>query len=288
MQERPKYCSSPGQQKFMKRMLADLVSQNVQHAASTLKVKESSSAQQRGPSQGMAPTSGSSDSKADLKQNAPNQSISPANARSNGRPGLQQGSAPQSLPTTGALHQSSSQQRPAPGKHACSSGTHGAQHRSANQTPAHTHMTQTPVPAPLNDRDRPGYDHSAPGQGPSPAPLNDRDRASYHHSTPGHRPVVRDAHSSAGPDRTATRQSKLPFVPVISHADPRYKTSLCKYDREGCCPRGDDCSFAHGHAELRKVGGVQVSMLALPLQPSQLHGKHSHVWCSMDAIAHSH
>ena len=34
-----------------------------------------------------------------------------------------------------------------------------------------------------------------------------------------------------------------------------YKTSLCKYFKEnGSCKLGDKCTFAHGNAELRKVG----------------------------------
>ena len=255
LQERPKYSNSPGQEKFVKRMLADLVTQKTQRAASAQKGKESSSTQTNGPSQGVAPAYGSSDSKAGLKQSAPNQSIPPANAMSSSRPGLQGDGAPQNLPPTGALHQNSSQQRPGPGQHGSSNGMHGAQQNIAEQTPVPTHMSKQPVPAPLNDRERAGYHHSAPGQ----------------------RPVLRDAHSGAGPDRTATRQSKLPFVPNMPNASPRYKTILCKHHREGRCPRGDSCFFAHGHAELRKAGGVQVCMLALLLQPSRSHAKQASV-----------
>ena len=37
-----------------------------------------------------------------------------------------------------------------------------------------------------------------------------------------------------------------------------YKTSLCKYFKEkGSCKLGAECTFAHGNAELRKVGGTQ-------------------------------
>ena len=265
LQERPKYCNNPGQEKFVKRMLADLVTQKAQRAASAMKGKESSGAQQKGPSQGVAPPSGSSDSKAGLKQSAPNQNISPANAMSSGTLGLQQDKAPQNLPPTGALHQSSSQQRPGSGQHGSSNGMHGAQQCSAIQTSVPTHMSQQPVPAPLNDRDKAGYHHTAPGQ----------------------RPVPRGAYSSAGPDRPATRQSKLPLVPGMPNASPRYKTILCKHHREGRCPRGDSCFFAHGHAELRKLGGVQVCMLALPSQPSRSHAKQASI-CLCDAAWMEH
>lgn len=33
-----------------------------------------------------------------------------------------------------------------------------------------------------------------------------------------------------------------------------YKTALCKYFEKGDCKLGDKCTFAHGNAELRKVG----------------------------------
>ena len=248
-QERPRYCNSPGQEKFVKRMLADLVTQKAQRAASAMKGKETSSTQQDSSSQGVAPTSSSSDSKAGLKQSAPNRNISHATAMSSSRPGLQQDGAPQNLPPTGVLHQSSSQQRPGSEQHGSSNGMHGAEQRSATQTPLPTHMFQQPLPAPLDDRDKAGYHHTAPGQ----------------------RPVVKDGQSGAGPDRTATRQRKLPFVPNMPNASPRYKTILCKHHREGRCPRGDSCFFAHGHAELRKVGGVQVCRLALPLQSARTY-----------------
>ena len=39
-----------------------------------------------------------------------------------------------------------------------------------------------------------------------------------------------------------------------------YKTSLCKYFKEnGSCKLGDKCTFAHGNAELRKVGERRTS-----------------------------
>ena len=267
-QERPKYSSSPGQQKFVKRMLADLVSQKPQRAASALKGLETSSTQQSDPSQGMAPASGSSNGNSCLKQDAHNQSIFPANARSSSRTSLQQGGAPQSLPSAAILSQSSSQRRLAPGEHGSSNGMHGAQQHNANQA-----LTPTP-------------------QRPVPAPLNGKDRAGYHHSAPGQRPVPKGAHCSAGPDRTAARQGKLPFAPAMPNASPRYKTILCKHHREGRCPRGDSCSFAHGHAELRKMGGVQVRMIALPSPLLQSHAKQaSTCMCAagwMAIIAHGH
>jgi len=38
--------------------------------------------------------------------------------------------------------------------------------------------------------------------------------------------------------------------------DHRYKTNLCRdFEQAGACPKGDQCVFAHGQAELRLKGG---------------------------------
>ena len=46
------------------------------------------------------------------------------------------------------------------------------------------------------------------------------------------------------------------------HANPRYKTALCKkYMQSQSCPYGDKCQFAHGEQELRTFNGHQQNMM---------------------------
>ena len=46
------------------------------------------------------------------------------------------------------------------------------------------------------------------------------------------------------------------------HANPRYKTALCKkYLQSQSCPYGDKCQFAHGEQELRTFNGHQQNMM---------------------------
>ena len=46
------------------------------------------------------------------------------------------------------------------------------------------------------------------------------------------------------------------------HANPRYKTALCKkYMQSQSCPYGDKCQFAHGEQELRSFNGHQQNMM---------------------------
>ena len=46
------------------------------------------------------------------------------------------------------------------------------------------------------------------------------------------------------------------------HANPRYKTTLCKkYLQSQSCPYGDKCQFAHGEQELRHFNGQQQNMM---------------------------
>ena len=47
-------------------------------------------------------------------------------------------------------------------------------------------------------------------------------------------------------------------MPVVPKTDARYKTLLCMFHKQGRCPRGDTCSFAHGISELRKKPKQQV------------------------------
>ena len=69
------------------------------------------------------------------------------------------------------------------------------------------------------------------------------------------------ANGSAAPDREAARQQRVPHVPLIPETDPLYKKVLCMYHKQGRCPRGDTCSFAHGVSELRRKPGQQVHNL---------------------------
>ena len=46
------------------------------------------------------------------------------------------------------------------------------------------------------------------------------------------------------------------------HANPRYKTALCKkYLQSQSCPYGDKCQFAHREQELRTFNGHQQNMM---------------------------
>ena len=46
------------------------------------------------------------------------------------------------------------------------------------------------------------------------------------------------------------------------HANPRYKTALCKkYLQAQSCPYGDKCQFAHGEQELRTFNGHSQNMM---------------------------
>ena len=46
------------------------------------------------------------------------------------------------------------------------------------------------------------------------------------------------------------------------HANPRYKTALCKkYMQSQSCPYGDKSQFAHGEQELRTFNGHQQNMM---------------------------
>lgn len=43
-----------------------------------------------------------------------------------------------------------------------------------------------------------------------------------------------------------------------------FKTTLCRdFQKVGSCPRGDECTFAHGEAELQKPGEVQQTLGSL-------------------------
>ena len=46
------------------------------------------------------------------------------------------------------------------------------------------------------------------------------------------------------------------------HANPRYKTALCKkFTENQSCPYGDKCQFAHGEQELRNFNGHAQNMM---------------------------
>ena len=54
------------------------------------------------------------------------------------------------------------------------------------------------------------------------------------------------------PPGTASSRRHEPAV-----VDHRYKTNLCRdFEQAGACPKGDQCVFAHGQAELRLKGGA--------------------------------
>lgn len=174
---------NPGQQQFIKKMLADLVTQKAGRAASN---------QEDSPS-------------AMSSQTALRDSMHPANASSSqnsrARNGLQQNADRHSMP---------------PGDH---SGHNG---RGLPQN---------------------GFRHRAP---------------------------FVDTNSITESDRTAPRQQKVPSVPVVPETDSRYKTILCMYHKQGRCPRGGGCSFAHGLSELRRNPKQQVYALSHARQSNAL------------------
>ena len=67
-------------------------------------------------------------------------------------------------------------------------------------------------------------------------------------------------------DRYMAQQKKVPYVPVVPKSDSRYKTTLCMYNKQGRCPRGDSCSFAHSISELRQKPQKQVAPADAPFQ----------------------
>ena len=213
--ERPKDSSTPGQQQFMKRMLADLVSRKAERAASTQKDK---GAAKRPPSTGR-------------------DSARPADSSSGSQQDIMADTTPRSLRQESL--------NPAAGSH------------SQSQSPAGRHPvggSNSQNPAGGSEAQQVAHRHS-PASAQAPRKQGSWGAASSQQSGYTH---FTHAGSSAGFGRGEAPQQNVPYVPVIPESTSRYKTVLCMYHKQGRCPRGNTCSFAHSLSELRRKPVQQV------------------------------
>lgn len=220
--ERQRDSGTPGQQQFIKRAFAGLGLQKVGCAASTHDSKAKDTAVLQ---------------KAERAESAPDSK------------GVSQVVVQKAEPTASA-HDSENRDasnlqnvQPAP-------SSHDSNERTLS-------LPQKPVPAAGN--------HDSKGktalvrQNPQPTASSheSRDYNTQMQGVPRHMATQADTGSGTGSDRAASQQNKVPYVPVIPEVDARYKTVLCMYHKQGRCPRGDGCSFAHGLSQLRRKPGKQ-------------------------------
>ena len=227
--DRPRDNGTPGRQQFIKRMLADLVSQKAQRDASSQKDKGAATSTQSAGQDSLHPADSSNSSQKDQvaatrTQSAGKDTLHPANSSSSSRKGEVAVDSPHSA-RKASTH---------PVENTISQSTAG---RSEVQQIAHSHSL-APVPA-----------TSSKGNVGPPGVQQDGVRD---------RPASAEASSGAASDRGVARQQKVPYVPVVPETDARYKTVLCIYHKQGRCPRGNTCSFAHDISELRKKPTQQV------------------------------
>ena len=204
--ERPQDSVTPGRQQFIKRILADLVSQKADRAAGSQKNKESAD---RPPSTARSSMhdDGSSSQKDQVVAIRPHSACERSIAAADG---------------------SNSQS---------TAGMTKVQQNAQSHSLAPAHAVNSAGNAGSTDLQQNGYRHRAASAGTS---------------------------NSAALGRGAAPQQKVPFVPFIPETDPRYKMLLCKYHKQGRCPWGDTCSFAHGASELRRKPKQQVRQLPSP------------------------